>query len=116
MGGVEVRSGSQNVKLTCAISEVETQPTFTWKTANGGQPSDDDYNIEDKELNTLKAESILTVKKATTADTEYTCDITGSDWQDEKQTIRLNVYGIGNIYTVFTHDTLKKGLKAEKIF
>ena len=92
--GAEVNSGTTNVQLTCSVSGVVNPPTISWNDGSNNLSSDADFDVGTVSLNGNTAVSILTVKKASTATTTYTCLITSTEWTktDEPHSAELNVF------------------------
>ena len=93
--GAEVKSGSKNVPITCTISEVTIAPTVTWRDEVGTINNGADYNFQPATRTDTTAKAVLTIYKASTVTTTYTCFISTLEWSlsAEPYTVNLKVYG-----------------------
>ena len=89
-------SGSTNVQITCTIASITTVPTIDWKEGSNDLTSGSDYDVVAVTKNGNIATAVLTVKKSSTVDTEYTCLVTSLEWAKtgDPLTVNLNVYGM----------------------
>ena len=71
-------------------------PTVIWKEGSNELTSGSDYDVAAVTMSGNTATAALTVKKASTVDTEYTCLVTSTEWAktSEPLTANLNVYGM----------------------
>ena len=89
-------SGTTNIPITCTIASITTIPTIYWKEGSNDLTSGSDYNVEAVTKTDNIATAVLTVKKSSSVDTEYTCLVTSSEWAKtgDPLTVNLNVYGM----------------------
>ena len=91
--GTEVISGTTNAQLTCTVSGITETPVIMWndgRTAN--IESDDDFTVGAISLNGNMAESILTIKKASTVKATYTCIITSEEWSIDSKMLEAELH------------------------
>ena len=92
--GPEVITGTENAQLTCTVSGVINPPTIKWTDGSGTIGSDANFEVGTVSLTGNTAVSILTVKKAITATTTYTCIGTATEWGKfaTENSAELNVF------------------------
>ena len=93
--GAEVKSGTTNVPITCTVSEVTSIPTVTWSDGVNSITDGADYTVGTATLTGSDAQAVLTIQKASTATTTYTCLVTSTEWSKagDAHTVDLKVYG-----------------------